>query len=170
MTLYSEVVHDVMSGIARFSSFDWTCAEENVMIKELGYEKQKNGYSCGFYVISTLASLLVVDLGCLSGYGYKPKYDRSVTELIRRSSIKAFFKRVEEAYQTYEMKMPIGTKSQQNRYLQRFSDMEVTLYIQLHKYGYVPQNDVEKIKQRHVKWNSHDVRDSMTIEDPEKNS
>lgn len=167
-TPYIETVHDVMSGLERFRSYDWTYAPDNLMTKECGFEKQKDNMSCGFYVIATVASLLAVDIGCISGYGYKPNYDKSISELIRRSCVKAFFKRVEEAYQAYAKQMPEGTEYAGYRYLERFSDWEVTRYIQLQKYGYVPQNDDAEIKKRHVKWNAPDIANGMTIEDPEK--
>lgn len=70
-TPYIEIKYEVMSVIERFGSHDWTCAEESFIIKELGYAT-----AVVFFLTSTVASLLTVDMGCLSGYKYKPKYEK----------------------------------------------------------------------------------------------
>lgn len=165
---YIATVYDVMSSMARFKKYDWSCSSENLMTKKIGFENQDDDYSCGFYVISTVTNLLAINTGCISGYGYKPKYDASITEQLRRTCVKAFFKRVEEAYVVYLQHVPDGTAKEKQRYVKRFGDYDVQRYIQVHKYGYVAQSSIEEIMQRHVTWNSASIDECISIEDPEK--
>jgi len=65
----------------------------NYILDVLKYEKQLDGYSCGFYVISAM-SHFSYSLGSLTSFSYLPE----LTECWRKSAVIAFFDRVKDVY------------------------------------------------------------------------
>lgn len=86
---------------------------ENYMTDVLGLQCQRDGYSCGFYVMATIARF-AYSIGELPGYQYNT-YSSEITELYREACMRGYMKRVEE------------TKVARNG--RRFSDLDVMVYI-----------------------------------------
>ena len=93
-----DIVHKIMSRC--FRSSDWVIqmnsddVYKNYMIDVLGYVPQKDTYSCGMYVISTLCHF-AESVGEIHAYPYKV-YDQEVTEMYRLSAVRAYIKSANE--------------------------------------------------------------------------
>lgn len=85
-----------------FPESDWVIQKNsdgtlcNYMIDVLNYDLQKDGYSCGFYVLATLCTF-AESFGEISAFPYH-NYDPRITEAYRSASVRGYFKRVKEIY------------------------------------------------------------------------
>lgn len=100
----------------------------NYMVDVLGYDGQRDAFSCGFYVLATLCSF-AASLGNICPFAYKP-YDRQVSECYRRSCIRAYMERVRDVYDlkhSAAQAAQVTTGRGPGRV--RVSDTDVTIYI-----------------------------------------
>ena len=88
-----EVVQKVIEKICKVSC---KIQSENYLLECLNYEKQRDGYSCGFYVVSAICQF-AENIGRIPAVGYR-KYSSETTEKLRKAAVNALFRRVEELH------------------------------------------------------------------------
>lgn len=102
----------------------------NLMLTIMKLVQQTDGFSCGFYVVSTIASY-ALGLGCLEGYGYSQKCSSIVTENMRIQAFKCYFQRAMEACQAFK-EYNNGKEGER-----RFTESHVFRHIYQNRLGHV---------------------------------
>lgn len=125
-----EVVHKIMQKI---SHRVYTVQSGNFILDRLKYEKQEDGYSCGFYVVSAI-SHFADNIGNLPAFGYI-KYSSDLSEKIRQSAVFALFLQVEQLYtHLIERSEQLDCEADRTRlWRQNFSECGLSLFICEHK-------------------------------------
>ena len=119
---------------------DWVVNENNYILSHLQYTRQRNNFSCGFYVIAASATF-AESLGRFPAYGF---YDQSHVNKqsaeMRRECFQAYFLCVQEAYTIFEQQYDIAYDGllSRNRYLKMFSEKHVYEYMYNIRFGYAP--------------------------------
>lgn len=111
---------------------------QNFITSRLGYEEQKDAYSCGFYVVSAI-STFSESIGDLVVFSYD-SYSVNVTNYIRNSAVRAYFRMVEKAFALIE---------HDARKIRRFCDNDISKIIVMNRMRFVishSSNHDEKIR------------------------
>lgn len=128
----SRTVLDVMKAICEclFPSEKWVIQLKknvdycNYMLDVLQFEKQRDAYSCGFYILSVICGFSD-SVGGLPAFPYS-KYDKDVTELYRAAAVRGYFKRVKEVYSA---KKKIANEEPDRTRKVRVSEIDVMMVI-----------------------------------------
>ena len=108
---------------------------KNFILDTLHYEKQCDGYSCGFYVLSAL-SHFAKHIGDLPCFAYD-SYDKNITERMRVACVRQFFRAVRTVYAN--MRHSTGSSANRQRArAPRVSDMDVMIHIARHHLRFHP--------------------------------
>ena len=136
----AHILADVMRLI--FSEKSCKIMALNLILEKLKFVTQKDGYSCGFYVIAAIASY-AKNLGTLEGYGFAQKSSVLVIDVMRTQATKCYYQRVLDAYESYQERNAPAISL--GKPVDEFSEYHVFRFIESNCFGHVfPDNEHQR--------------------------
>ncbi len=111
-----------------FPGKKWIRSDKNYMIDVLKYKPQTNAYSCGFYVVSAICHF-AESTGCISPFEVGHQGAAKISENIRKSAIRGFFRRVQVCYDRARDQTAGHEDTKHKAASRKMNDVDIGLYI-----------------------------------------